>query len=54
MIRRVDPVAKLMALNRRRTSTRVVQDKRENEKQKRANKEMRDAKQQQLRQDKDA
>ncbi len=54
MIRRIDPVAKSMALNRRRTATRVVQDKRDNEKKKRDDKEIRDAKQQQLRQDKDA
>jgi|TARA_R100000231_G_scaffold138924_1_gene118539 hypothetical protein len=43
MIRRVDPVAKSMAHNRRRTSTRVIPDKREQDKEKRDNKEMRDA-----------
>ena len=42
MIRRVDPVAKSMAHNRRRTSTRVIPDKREQDKEKRDNKEMRD------------
>ena len=43
MIRRVDRVAKSMAHNRRRTSTRVIPDKRDQDKQKRYNKEMRDA-----------
>tara|TARA_R100000951_G_scaffold17197_1_gene13702 strand:- start:239 stop:418 length:180 start_codon:yes stop_codon:yes gene_type:complete len=43
MIKRIDPVAKSMAHNRRRTSTRVVQDKREQDKQKQDGKEIQDA-----------
>ena len=43
MIRRVDTVAKSMAHNRSRTSPRVIPDKREQDKEKRDNKEMRDA-----------
>ena len=53
MIRRVNPVAKAIAINRRQTSTRVVQDKRIKEKEKQANKEMKNAQQQQLRKDQD-
>ena len=43
MIKRIDPVAKTMAHNRRRTSTRVIQDKREQDKKKQDDKEMQDA-----------
>jgi len=41
--KRVDPVARTMAFNRRQTATRVVQDKREKEKEKEAKKEIKDA-----------
>jgi hypothetical protein len=41
--KRVDPIARTMAFNRRQTSTRVVQDKRAKEKEKEAKKEMKDA-----------
>ena len=43
MIRRVNPVAKAIAINRRQTSTRVVQDKRKSDKDKQAKEEIRDA-----------
>ena len=43
MIKKIDPIAKSMAHNRRRTSTRVVQDKREQHKQKQDDKEIQDA-----------
>ena len=49
MIKRIDPIAKSMAHNRRRTSTRVVQDKREQDKQKQDDKEIQDARESEYR-----
>ncbi len=49
MIKRIDPIAKSMAHNRRRTSTRVVQDKREQGKQKQDDKEIQDARESEYR-----
>tara|TARA_R100001129_G_scaffold102559_1_gene70096 strand:+ start:213 stop:374 length:162 start_codon:yes stop_codon:yes gene_type:complete len=43
MRKRIDPVARAMAFNRRQTSTRVVQDKRKSDKDKQAKEEIRDA-----------
>ena len=43
MRKRVDPIARTMAFNRRQTSTRVVQDKRKSDKDKQAKEEIRDA-----------
>ena len=43
MRKRVDPVARTMAFNRRQTSTRVVQDKRKSDKDKHAKEESSDA-----------
>lgn len=50
--KRVDPIARTMAFNRRQTSTRVIQDKRAKEKEKEAKKEMKDANEHQSNQDK--
>tara|TARA_R100001463_G_C3471535_1_gene215947 strand:- start:363 stop:518 length:156 start_codon:yes stop_codon:yes gene_type:complete len=41
--KRIDPIARTMAFNRRQTSSRVIQDKREKEKLKRDEKEIKDA-----------
>jgi len=43
MKKRIDPVARTMAFNRRQTSSRVIPDKRESEKDKQAKEEMQNA-----------
>ena len=43
MKKRIDPIARTMAFNRRQTSSRVIPDKRESEKDKQAKEEIKDA-----------